>query len=50
MPKEIEDKLKKRAKKLVKSGKMKKAKMGAYVYGTMNKLKEQYGVDKDDNN
>lgn len=38
MPKAIEEKLKKQARKLVKSGKMKKANAGAYVYGTLNKI------------
>lgn len=52
MPKAIEDKLKKQATKLVKAGKLKGTAKGesstekknAYVYGTLNKLKKNYGV------
>lgn len=33
----MEEALKTRAKKLIKSGKMKKANIGSYVYGTMRK-------------
>ena len=47
MPKAIEEKLKKQAAKMMKDGKLHKpgkAGMNAYVYGTLNKLKKQYGV------
>ncbi len=41
MPKAIEEKLKKQARKLIKSGKMKKANMGAYVYSTLSKTEKK---------
>lgn len=52
MPKEIEEKLKKSATKMARSGKLRtmgkyksiEEAKNAYVYGTLNKLKEKYGV------
>lgn len=37
MPKEMEEKLKRRASKMIKQGKLKKTNKNAYVYGTMRK-------------
>lgn len=51
MPKAIEEKLKKQARKMAAEGKLHKIKgknskqeQNAYVYGTLNKLKQAYNV------